>query len=250
MRHILLIQEISSAFKIQGIHRPALLPHSQHCRDHQAAEAQQQTQGPGQIVTPLKSQSEPPPFQPASDVLSAEKPAASTWKTCVFSPIFLIVLLRFLIVPDHCCFIPSRDHISLDCTLFICVFVLHFGSGWQQQVSILQHKKEDQIGIKNIVRIQRAIDAGGVTWCFFPQASCLHCWRLTQEGWGSDVLSVTERTSVERENSEKRGEETDNDLSNLSPSSWAPTQQHTLKQMDEQHYIGEYILYVFLSHFK
>lgn len=68
-------------------------------------------------------------------------------------------------------------------------------------------QKGDQIGRKNIVRIQREINAGGVTWCFFPQASCLHCWRLTQEGWDSDVLSVTERASVERHKRDKRQEQ-------------------------------------------
>lgn len=77
---------------------------------------------------------------------------------------------------------------------------------WKWMAAVGQHpttQKGDQIGIKNIVRIQREINAGGVTWCFFPQASCLHCWRLTQEGWDSDVLSVTERASVERHNSEE-----------------------------------------------
>lgn len=69
----------------------------------------------------------------------------------------------------------------------------------------LQHKKEDQMGMKNVVgtktqKVQAETDAQVLTQYFFLQASCDHCWRLSQESWGSDVLSVTERASVGRHN--------------------------------------------------
>lgn len=78
-------------------------------------------------------------------------------------------------------------------------------------------KKEDQTEMKNVVgtktQKETETDAQGVTWYFFLQASCDHCWSLIQESWGSDVLSVTERASVERHNDEiwrkrKRGKKT------------------------------------------
>lgn len=81
--------------------------------------------------------------------------------------------------------------------------------------------------------IQREINTRGVTWCFFLQASCLHCWRLTHEVWGSDVLSVNERASVERHNSEEIRETQKVGGCKLSFKSVIITMTRNTHQMDE-----------------
>lgn len=148
-----------------------LLPRSQHCREHQAGEGQQQTQCPGQIVTPLRHWSESSPFQPVNDV----ETTAVTRPCCLVMDAFLPLSLQIKLFSLRCLInIPplsnqkqivwshivlncwsvllSYDHICLDYRFFVCVFILQNRSGRWQQVCALQHKKIEGHCMKNAVR--------------------------------------------------------------------------------------------------
>lgn len=75
-----------------------LLPRSQHCREHQAGEGQQQTQCPGQIVTPLRYWSESSPFQAVNDVVTT----AGTRPRCMVTPAFLPFSLKLKLLSLRC----------------------------------------------------------------------------------------------------------------------------------------------------
>ena len=85
------------------------LPHSQHSREQQAAEGQQQTQCPGHIVTPLRDWSESSPFQSVGDVMTT----AVAGPRCLVMPALVPFSLRIFLLLNCLTSFPCTRQKSL-----------------------------------------------------------------------------------------------------------------------------------------